>query len=459
MSSARQDVTQPRGSTGEAARQSLSWNDGPGWHRADEIVQRVQAPTFPDRDVLVEDHGAVGDDSTDCTAAIAAAVQAAHRSGGGRVVLGQGSYRTGPIHLLSNVNLHVAGGSTVRFYTDPDRCLPLVPTRWQGVELMGYSPLVYANGAENVAITGGGTLDGSADNDHWWSWCGREQYGWHEGIVPQEAHWQTLVDMVRRGVPPQERRTGPGWHLRPNMIELNRCRNVWLQGVRIRRSPMWVIHPVLCTNVLVEDVEVVSHGPNNDGFDPESCTDVVVRRCHFDVGDDSIAIKSGREDDGERVNEPCRNVVIEDCTMVMKYGAFTIGSELTGGVSDVYVRRCRIGSPNLWYGLYIKSNAARGGYVENVYVQDVDATEMQREFVSCNLHRGEGLDGPRTPLIRNIDIRDVRVGRARRALHMAGFEHAPITDVRLTDCVFESMAEESVVTDVVGLELTNVTPL
>src|SRR5699024_6980765 len=152
MFDARQrDVAQRRGSTGEASMHSLSWNDGPGWHRADEIVRRVQAPTFPDRDVLVEDHGAVGDDSTDCTAAIAAAVRTAHRSGGGRVVLGRGTYRTGPIHLLSNVNLHVADGATVLFSTDPDRYLPLVPTRWQGVEVMGYSPLVYANDAQNVA--------------------------------------------------------------------------------------------------------------------------------------------------------------------------------------------------------------------------------------------------------------------------------------------------------------------
>src|SRR5699024_11834522 len=133
----------------------------------------------------------------------------------------------------------------------------------------------------------------------------------------------------------------------------------------------------------------------------------------------------------DRVNEPCRNVVIEDCTMLMKYGAFTIGSELTGGVSDVYVRRCRIGSPNLWYGLYIKTNAARGGYVENVYVDDVDASQMQRELVSCNFHRGEGLDGPRTPLVRNTDILNDLVGPARPALDLPAVDRAPITGARL----------------------------
>jgi polygalacturonase len=209
--------------------------------------------------------------------------------------------------------------------------------------------------------------------------------------------------------------------------------------------------------VLVEDVHVNSYGPNNDGFDPESCTDVVVRRSRFDVGDDAIAIKSGREEDGDRVGVPCRNIVIEDCTMTTRYGAFTIGSELTGGVSDVYVRRCTIGSPELWYGLYIKTNAARGGYVENVYVDDVRASNLRREFVSCNFHRGEGLEGPRTPVVRNIDIRNVRVGTARRALHLAGFTHSPISGLRLEDCVFESMAEKDSINDVVGLELTNVT--
>ncbi|HIZ35861.1 MAG TPA: glycoside hydrolase family 28 protein [Candidatus Ruania gallistercoris] len=436
---------------------SPSWNDGPGWHRAEEIVHRVQAPTFPDRDFAVEDFGALGDGETDCTAAIAAAMHAAHEAGGGRVVLTEGTYCTGPIQLLSNTNLHVREGATALFSTDPDRYLPLVATRWQGVEVMGYSPLVRAADAENVAITGTGTLDGGAANENWWPWSGRSIYGWREGIVAQEDDWPALLDLVRRGIPPEERLVGPGWRFRPNMIEFLRCRNVWIQGVTVRRSPMWVIHPVLCTGVLAEDITVISHGPNNDGFDPECCTDVVIRRCHFDVGDDSIAIKSGREDDGERVGVPSRNIVIEECTMTMKYGAFTIGSELTGGVSDVYVRNCRIGGPGLYYGLYIKTNAARGGYVENVYVDGVEASHLQRELISCNLHRGEGLDGPRTPVVRNIDIRNVRLGQAKRALHVAGFAHSPVTDLRITDCVFESMTEEDAVSDVVGLVQTNVT--
>lgn len=436
---------------------SLHSSDGPGWHRAEEISARVQAPVFRSQDFLVEDYGARGDDDTDCTAAIAAAVRAAHRAGGGRVVLTAGTYRTGPIHLLSNTNLHVKARATVAFDTDPDRYLPRVLTRFQGVEMMGYSPLVYACDAENVAITGAGTLDGGADVTNWWPWSGLEHYGWQEPIVTQEQDWQRLVELVRQGVPPAQRLAGPGWQFRPNMIEFYRCRNVWLQGISIVRSPMWIIHPVLSSSVLLEDVTVTSHGPNNDGFDPESCTDVVVRRCRFDVGDDSIAIKSGREEDAERVGEPCRNVLIEDCEMTMKYGAFTIGSELTAGVSDVYIRNCRIGGPGLWYGLYIKSNATRGGYVQNVYLDGIAVSHLQREFVSCNLHRGEGLTGPRTPVVRNIDIRNVRVGQAKRALHMAGFAHSPITDVRIVDSVFETMLEEDAVSDVVGLVLTNVT--
>lgn len=438
--------------------QAEDWADeGPGWHRADAIVGRVHAPVFPDRDVAVEELGAVGDGRTDCTDAIDAAIRAASEAGGGRVVLARGEYLTGPIVLRSGVNLHVAAGATVRFVTDPERYLPAVLTRFQGVEIMGYSPLIYALDAENVAVTGEGVLDGGASNENWWPWSGLAEYGWREGIRTQEQDWQVLAEDVRRGVPVEQRVVAPGSHFRPSMIEFYRCRNVWVQGVTVLRSPMWEIHPVLCTNVLVEDVHVDTYGPNNDGFDPESCTDVVVRRSRFDVGDDAIAIKSGREEDGERVGVPTRNVVIEDCVMTTRYGAFTIGSELTGGVSDVYVRRCTIGSPELYYGLYIKSNAARGGYVENVYVDGVEASELKRELVSCNLHRGEGLNGSRVPVVRNIEIKNVRVRKARRALHLAGFAHSPITDVRLEDCVFEAMAEKNAVDDVVGLVLTNVT--
>lgn len=438
--------------------QAVDWADeGPGWHRADAIAGRVQAPVFPDREVAVEQFGAIGDGRTDCTDAIAAAIRTVHEAGGGRVVLASGEYLTGPIVLRSRVDLHVAGGATVRFVTDPARYLPAVLTRFQGVEIMGYSPLIYALDAENVAVTGEGVLDGGASNENWWPWSGLGEYGWREGIRTQEQDWQLLVEDVRRGVPVQQRVVAPGSHFRPSMIEFYRCRNVWVQGVTVVRSPMWEIHPVLCTNVLVEDVHIDTYGPNNDGVDPESCTDVVIRRCRFDVGDDSIAIKSGREEDGERVGVPTRNVVIEDCVMTSRYGAFTIGSELTGGVSDVYVRRCTIGSPDLYYGLYIKSNAARGGYVTNVYVDGVEASELKKEFLSLNLHRGEGLDGPRVPVVRNIQITNVRVGRAKRALHVAGFTHSPITDLRIEDCVFGPMAEEDAITDVVGMVLTNVT--
>lgn len=438
--------------------QSEDWADaGPGWHRAEAILARVQPPVFPARELRVEDFGAVADGATDCTEAIAAAVHSVHAAGGGRVVLAGGVYRTGPITLLSDVELHVATGATLSFATEPERYLPAVLTRFQGVEIMGYRPLIYAIDAQNVAITGGGVLDGGATERDWWPWSGLPEYGWCEGIRTQEQDWQLLVRQVRQGVPVAERVVAPGSHFRPSMIQTYRCQNVWIQGVTIRRSPMWEIHPVLCTGVLVEDVHIDTRGPNNDGVDPESCTDVVIRRCRFDVGDDCIAIKSGREEDGERVGRPTRGVVIEDCTMTSRYGAVTIGSELTGGVSDVYVRRCTMGSPDLWYGLYIKTNAARGGYVHDVYLEDIEVSQLRRELLSCNFHRGEGLDGPRTPAVRNIAMSNVRVGSARRALHLAGFTHSPISGVRLEDCVLGEMAEPDAIDDVVGMVLTNVT--
>ena len=254
----------------------------------------------------------------------------------------------------------------------------------------------------------------------------------------------------------EDRVYGAGWHFRPNFIEPYRCNRVLIEGVTILRSPMWEIHPVLCTSVLVQDVTIISDGPNNDGCDPESCTDVVIRRCQFDVGDDAIAIKAGREEDGERTNQPCQNIVIEDCRMVMKYGAITLGSEMTGGIRHVYVRNCEIGSAGLYFALYIKTNATRGGFAEHIFLDGITVSEVTKEFVTCDFYRSEGDAGPRTPIVRNIDIRNVHVGSARRALLLSGYERSPIQDVRLTNCTFDHLLEPDVINHVDGLILDNV---
>src|SRR5215207_1295610 len=265
--------------------------DADPWARVPEILKRIKPPVFPKRDFAVTKYGAKGDGKVDNTEAFRKAVAACNQAGGGRVVVPAGTFLTGPIHLLSNVNLHVSEGATVKFVQEPKAYLPLVFTRWEGMELMNYSPFIYAFEQQNIAVTGQGTLDGNSDDAHWWPWKGQERHGWKKGTPNQSKARKSLEEMTERGAPVAERLFGEGHYLRPQFVQPYRCQNVLIEGVRVVNSPMWELNPVLCTNVTVRGVRIQTHGPNNDGCDPESCKDVLIERCYFDTGDDCIAIK------------------------------------------------------------------------------------------------------------------------------------------------------------------------
>ena len=339
------------------------------WSQVPEILARISPPKFPARDFDITQSGAVAGGKTDCTRAIARAIAACADAGGGRVVVPAGEFLTGAVHLKSNVDLHLAASNSVlKFSTDPRAYLPAVFTRFEGMECYNYSPLIYALGQTNVAVTGAGTLDGQAEQANWLAWKGRKDIA----AGTQRAARTRLDKMNNDGVPVEKRVFGEGDFLRPNFIQFNRCRNVLLEGVKIRRSPMWEIHPLLCTNVIVRGVDIFSHGPNNDGLDPESCRDVLIERCRFDTGDDCIAIKSGRNNDGRRVGVPSQNIVIRDCTMREGHGGVVIGSEISGGCSNVFVENCEMSSPELACALRLKSNAMRGGVLENIFMRNVN---------------------------------------------------------------------------------------
>lgn len=420
------------------------------WSEADAIVARVVPPRFPDRAFPVTRFGARGDARSDCTGALRRAVEACHTAGGGRVTVPPGIFLTGPVRLLSRVELHLEEGATLRFSQDPADYLPPVLTRFQGVECYGYSPLIYARDERDVAITGRGVLDGQADEENWWPWSGQAEFGWRPGIRHQEEDWPQLWRQAEQGDPVEQRVYADGRRFRPNFIEFQRCHGVLVEGVTIIRSPMWEIHPVLCGNVLVQDVTIDSIGPNNDGIDPESCRDVVIRRCDITAGDDCIAIKSGREADGRRVATPSENIVIEDCTLRHRYGAIALGSDMTGGIRNVYARRCRIGGPGLYFGLYIKTNSVRGGFAENIHLADLTVTHLTKEFITCDFHRGEGDAGAYPPRVGDISVSRATVGRARRAVLARGYAHAPIRGLRLTDCHFGILTDDDVVECVDG---------
>ncbi len=437
-----------------AALPSAMWGSADPEGEAGAILRRIRPPEFPKRDFDVTKFGAVGDGRKNSTAEIGKAVLACAVAGGGRVVVPAGVFLTGAIHLKSNVNLHVTAGATLLFSSDPKHYLPVVFTRWEGTECLNYSPLIYAYEQNNIAVTGQGTLDGQADDQHWWPWKGR---GTAAGVPTQAKARDALIEMANKDVPVKDRVFGDGGNLRPMFIQPYRCNNVLIDGVTIKRSPMWEVHPVLCRNVTVRNVKISTHGPNNDGCDPESCRDVLIQDCEFDTGDDCIAIKSGRNRDGRRVATPCENLIITGCTMKDGHGGVTIGSEVSGDVRNVFVENCRMDSPNLDRALRIKTNSHRGGTIENVYFRKVTVGQVADAIVQVDFFYEEGEGGPFRPIVRNISVEDVTCKRSKYALYLRGYGSSPIRDVRLTRCTFEQVAKPSVIENVEGLKAEAVT--
>ncbi|HEX2559619.1 glycoside hydrolase family 28 protein [Phenylobacterium sp.] len=430
------------------------------WAVADEILARIRPPTFPDRDFPIDGYGADKEGVADSSAAIAEAIAACHAAGGGRVLVPAGDWLTGPVHLKSNVNLHLAEGATLRFKTDPAAYLPVVFTRWEGIELMNYSPFIYAIDCENIGITGQGTIDGQASREHWWTWKGQwkqNQHGWVESMPNQRPARARLFQMAEDKVPVAQRVFGEGSYLRPNFIQPYRCKNVLIEGVKLRRSPMWQVHPVLCRNIIIRGLDINSHGPNNDGIDPESCQDVLIEDCFFSTGDDCIAVNSGRNADGRRLNVPSENIVIRNCRMADGHGGLTVGSQISGHARNIFAEKCRLDSPDLDHAIRFKNNALRGGVVENCFFRDLTVGQVRKAVVTVDFNYEEGAKGAFTPVLRNVVVERVRSGKSTRVADLQGFPNAPIFDVTLKDCVFDGVAEPAIVKNVRGLKLQNVT--
>lgn len=437
-------------------KRSPAWqtNDANPWSEVPRLLSRTAPPQFPYREFNILKFGARGDGAADCTEAFRRAIAECHRVGGGKVVVPEGRFSTGAIQLLSGVNLHIQEGATICFSRDPLR-YPLVFTRWEGTELHNYSPFIYAFRQKNIAITGAGTIDGQADSAHWWNWKGRRgQEG--PGSPNQNNDRKLLQDMAEKGMPVEQRVFGPGHYLRPQFVQPYRCRNVLIEGVTLKNSPMWQVHPVLCTNVTVRKLNIDSSGPNNDGCDPESCTDVLIEECVFNTGDDCIAIKSGRNADGRRLHAPSENIIIRGCRMKDGHGGVTLGSEISGGVRNIFVENCRMDSPCIEDALRIKNNAMRGGVLENIYARDVRVGRVAVAGLSIDFHYEEGQAGPFTPVVRNVEVENMTVERTKYPLYLRGFEHAPIEEVRLSNCEFAHATNKSVLDNVKGLQLKSV---
>ncbi len=312
--------------------------------------------------------------------------------------------------------------------------MPVVYTRWEGTECMNFSPFIYAFEKTNIGVGGTGTLDGQADAGHWWPWKGK-------GPSSQEADRNALMAAGDKNVPVKDRVFGAGHYLRPSFVQPYRCTNVLIEGVKIVNSPMWELNPVLCKNVTVRSVTIDTHGPNNDGCDPESCTDMLIEKCSFSTGDDCIAIKSGRNVDGRRVNVPTANLIIRDCDMKDGHGGVSIGSEASGGVRNVFVENCRMSSPNLDRALRIKTNSYRGGTIENIYFQNVTVGQVAQAVIEIDFFYEEGEGGPFKPVVNNVVISDVTSKKSKYGLYLHGYKTDPIRGLTVTNCHFENAAK------------------
>jgi len=435
--------------------QEKSWtNSSEPLQEIEALKAQIKAPEFPDRTFLLSDYGAVGDGTTKNTAAFKQAIEACHQAGGGRVVVPQGTFLTGAIYLKSNVNLHLADSATILFSRDSSD-YPIVFTRWEGMECMNYSAFIYAYGEENIAITGNGTLDGNANNDYWWWWCGAKKFGWQERLGKQTPARNALHELMHEEVDPKTRVFGDGHYLRPNFVQPYKCKNVWIADVKLINSPMWNLNPVLCENVLIEKVKVISHGPNNDGCDPEASKNVWIRDCYFDTGDDCIAIKSGRDEDGRNIGRPAENHIIENCIMRDGHGGVVIGSEIAGGARNIYAINCQMDSPNLDRVLRIKTSSSRGGTIENVFMKDVLVGNFKEAAVHCNMFYEQ--PGNYMPIIRNIWVENLKVEKGgQHALMVAAYKESPITNLRMINCDMQGIKEAFQVDYVKDLVFENV---
>ena len=414
----------------------------------EQIRTQIKAPQFPDKVFNVTDYGAVGDGKTLNTLAFKKAIEACHQSGGGMVMVPLGIFLTGAIELKSNVNLHMADNAIISFSVDP-KDYPIVFTRWEGMELMNYSSLIYAYGQENIAITGNGTLNGNASDDNWWAW--------HKGKpLKQLAARNYLQELNYRQKDPTKRIFGDGSYLRPNFIQPYNCKNILISGVRIIGSPMWNVNPVLCENVTIDHIKIIAHGPNTDGVDPESCKNVLISNCYFDTGDDCIAIKSGRDEDGRRIGKPAENHIIENCFMKDGHGGVGIGSEISGGVKNIYAVNCTMSSPNLERILRIKTSSSRGGIIQNIFLKDIKVGTYRTAAISCEMFYEQ--PGNFMPTMRNILIENMNVEEGGNyGVFVNAYKESPVQNLKMINCNFNKVNIPTQIDYTKGLEFQNLT--
>lgn len=412
--------------TQEAGAVSFQWfrykHDGPqnkAENAAGQIIAGIARTSFPHKEIQVMCPDSISHRGGYSRRLIQQAIDSCSLTGGGRVIISKGIYHlNGNLVLKSDVNLHLEKDACLLFSGKADDFLPEVWTRWEGTELYGHSPMIYAKHATNIAITGQGVIDAQAE---------REFAPWSQIEAPDRDR---LRDMGEKLIPVTERIFGKGTLLRPSCIQFMGCSRILVEGVTIKNSPFWTIHPVYCDNVIVRRVTIDSHYPNNDGCDPESTSNVLIEDCIFRTGDDAIAIKAGRDADGREVGRPSKNIVIRNCLFQSECNGLCIGSEMSGGVENVYMDNIRIGTVK--NALYFKSNRDRGGYIRNIQVSNITIERSKGAILRFETNYFGFRGGKHASLYEHFRISNVKAECSDHyAIFMDGYEEKPIRDIEI----------------------------
>jgi len=417
------------------------------WAQVADIVARVEVPVFPDRDFNVTEYGAVGDGKTDCKKAFDKAMLQCCYAEGGRVVVPAGTYLiNGPIHFQSDINLHLEDGAKIVFGTNFEDYLPPAFTRFAGTRIYNYSPMIYAYRKKNVAITGNGEIDAQA-HDTWCKWAGQSDDSGKE-----------IRRMNREDVSVMDRMFGDGHKLRPSMVQFLGCENVLVVGIKIVDAPAWCLHPVFSKNVTIRNISFNSKNANNDGIDVDSCEDVHIHDVVFDNADDCIALKSGSGPEGRKMARPTKNVYIHDCTF-NSYTAIAIGSEMSGGVYNIFAENCQAKS-QVKRAFYIKGNRSRGGEVSHIRFRNMKFLDSREEMLAIRTDHGimaadESKDFP--PYLHDVRWENIMAaGPCKIALRIAGQEDKLIEDIVLKDVTVEKAKKIKEITHARNIVMQNI---
>lgn len=409
--------------------------------KAPFTMPEIKTPNFEkSKKLVITEFGAVQGDKEKTSQAIDQAIAEANRIGGGVVVVPEGEWLTKKVHLKSNVNLHLMKGAVLLFSENPADYLPAVHTTWEGLECYNYSPLIYAYQCKNVAITGEGEV--KAKMDTWQKWAGRPS-----------AHMNSLKNLYYWSFdnkPVYERNmVNDSSNLRPQFIQFNRSENILIEGIQITNSPFWTVHLYLSKNIIVRGIKVYAHGHNNDGIDPEMSQNILIENCVFDQGDDAIAVKSGRSPEGWRTKTPSKNIVVRNCTVKNGHQLLAMGSELSGGIENIYLSNCTVSEKAKMFNLvFIKTNERMGGYVKNIFVENVTGGKMDFGVLGIEtdvLYQWRNLvptiEKRLTP-ISNINLTNVSATNVQFVSRVLGQKELPVKNVKLTNVKAETIRTE-----------------